>query len=73
VESTIFAEINRLKHTAIESWELDKAKTGARRAAIQQRGSSIGLARNLAEATVAYKDPNLVNTRFDRIARDHGR
>ncbi len=68
VEAVILEEINRMKQTQIETWELDKAKTSARRAAVQQRASSLGLAINLAEATVAYKDPNLTNTRFDRIS-----
>lgn len=68
VEAAILEEITRLKQTPIESWELEKAKTNARRSAIQQRASSLGLAINLAEATVAYKDPNLTNNRFDRIA-----
>ncbi|MEP7269994.1 MAG: pitrilysin family protein [Acidobacteriota bacterium] len=68
VEAAIFEEIEKLKNTPIETWELDKAKTNARRSAVQQRSSSLGLATNLAEATVAYKDPNLTNTRFEKIA-----
>jgi len=68
VESAVFEEITRVQQQPIETWELDKAKTNARRSAIQSRQSSLGLGINLAEAAISYNDPNLVNTRFEKIA-----
>jgi predicted Zn-dependent peptidase len=68
VENSVYEEIQKLQKEPIADWELEKAKQAAKRAAIQSRQSSLGLAINLVEATVAYNDPNLVNTRFDKIA-----
>ncbi|HXG93961.1 MAG TPA: pitrilysin family protein [Blastocatellia bacterium] len=68
VEALIYEEITKLQQEPIADWELEKAKQFARRAAIQSRQSSLGLAINLVEATIAYNDPNLVNTRLDKIA-----
>jgi predicted Zn-dependent peptidase len=68
VEAVISEEIARLQQEPIADWELEKAKQFARRSAISSRQSSLGLAITLAEAAVAYHDPHLVNTRFDKIA-----
>jgi zinc protease len=68
VEEAIYQEIEKLQKEPIADWELEKAKQFAKRGAIQSRQSSLGLAINLAEAAIAYKDPNLVNTRFDKVA-----
>ena len=68
VEAVIYEEIVRLQQEPIADWELEKAKQFAKRGAIQSRQSSLGLATNLVEATIAYNDPNLVNTRLDKIA-----
>ncbi len=68
VEAVIYEEIAKLQQEPIADWELEKAKQFARRSAIQSRQTSLGLAINLAEAAVAYNDPNLVNTRFEKIA-----
>ncbi len=68
VEATINEEISKLQQEPIADWELEKAKQFAKRSAIQSRQNSLGLAINMVEATIAYNDPNLVNTRLDKIA-----
>ena len=68
VEEAIYAEIAKLQNEPIADWELAKAKQIAKRSAINQRQSSLGLAINLVENTTAWNDPNLINTRLDKIA-----
>jgi predicted Zn-dependent peptidase len=67
VEAVIYEEIALLQKEPIADWELEKAKQFAKRSAIQSRQSSLGLAINLVEAVTAYNDPNLVNTRIDKL------
>jgi predicted Zn-dependent peptidase len=66
VEAAIYAEIERLQREGVTDAELEKAKTVARRNAIQSRQSSLGVAISLAEAAVAWNDPNLFNTGLER-------
>lgn len=67
VEAVIYEEIARLQQEPVADWELAKAKQFAKRNAVNARASSLGLAINLVEAAVSYNDPNLVNTRIDKI------
>jgi zinc protease len=67
VEAVIYEEITKLQQEPVADWELEKAKQFAKRNAINARQSSLGLAANLAESAVAYNDPDLVNTRLDKI------
>jgi zinc protease len=67
-EAAVYEEIAKLQREPIADWEMEKAKQFARRNAIQSRQTSLGLAINLVEATIAYNDPNLVNNRYDKIA-----
>jgi zinc protease len=68
VEATINEEIEKLQHEPIADWELDKAKNSARRSSIQGLQSSLGTAIRLSEYTVAYNDPSLINTQFQKFA-----
>ncbi|MGH9845477.1 MAG: M16 family metallopeptidase [Blastocatellia bacterium] len=68
VEAAVVEEIERLKKEPIADWELDKAKNFARRSSIQQLQSSLGVATQLTENAVAFNDPNLINTQFEKIA-----
>ena len=68
VEAVVYEEIARLQKEPIADWELEKAKQFARRNAVGSRQSSLGLAINLIEGVVSYNDPNLINTRLDKIA-----
>jgi predicted Zn-dependent peptidase len=68
VEAAIYEEIERLKKEPIADWELQKAKNSARRAFISGVQSSISRALTLGQYAVYYNDPNLINTRLDRVA-----
>jgi zinc protease len=65
-EAGIYEEIARLQQEPVADWELEKARQFLKRGAIDQVQRSLGLAINLAEAAVAWNDPNLVNTRLDK-------
>jgi predicted Zn-dependent peptidase len=68
IEAAIAEEIAQLQKAPIADWELDKAKNFARRGSIQQLQSSLGVASQLTENAVAYNDPGLINTQFEKIA-----
>jgi zinc protease len=68
VEALIYAEIDRLKKEPIADWELQKAKNSTRRTFINGLSSSILRAVTLGQYTVYYNEPNLINTRLDKMA-----
>ena len=68
VESAIYAEIERLKKDGIADWELEKAKNTTRRNFINGLQSSLSRAIQMSVWTVYYNDPNLINTRMDKVA-----
>jgi zinc protease len=67
VEDAIYAEIERLKKDGIADWELQKAKNTTRRSFINNMQSSLLRALNISVWTVYYNDPNLINTRLDKV------
>jgi len=67
VEDAIYAEIERLKKDGIADWELQKAKNTTRRTFINNMQSSLLRALNISVWTVYYNDPNLINTRLDKV------
>ena len=67
VEAAIYAEIAQIQKEPIADWELQKAKAGARRAFINSLQSSLGRANAIGQAAVYYNDPNLINTRIDKV------
>jgi zinc protease len=67
VEAAIYAEIARLQKEPIADWELQKAKSGARRNFINGLQSSLGRANSIGQYAVYYGDPNLINTRIDKV------
>jgi len=69
VESAIDAEIERVKSGPIEDWEMEKARNVARSQMVQRLGSSLYRAVLLSQYAVYYNDPDLINTRADRIGR----
>jgi zinc protease len=69
VEAAIDAEIERVKNGPIEDWELEKARTGARRSLVGSLGSSLQRAILLSQYALFYNDPERINTRADRIAK----
>ncbi|MCI0487271.1 MAG: insulinase family protein [Blastocatellia bacterium] len=68
VEAAIYAEIERLKKDEIADWELQKAKNSTRRSFINSIQNSLSRAVILGQYTVYYGDPNLINTRLDKVA-----
>jgi len=67
VEAAIYEEIERLKKEPIADWELQKAKNAARRNFINGLQSSLSRAQVLGQYTVYYNEPNLINTRLDKV------
>jgi len=68
VEAIIYAEINRLKEEPIADWELQKAKNTTRRNFINGLQSSLNRAVTLGQYATYYNEPNLINTRLDKVA-----
>jgi len=67
VEKAIYAEIERLGEQPIAEWELQKAKSTTRLGYLQGIRSAQSRATMLGTLTVKYGDPNLINTRLERI------
>jgi predicted Zn-dependent peptidase len=67
VEEVIYNEIERLKKDGIADWELQKAKNTTRRGFINSMQSSLSRAINISVWSVYYNDPNLINTRLDKV------
>lgn len=67
VEAAIYEEVARLQKEPIADWELQKAKNGARRNFINSLQSSLGRANAIGQAAVYYNDPNVINTRLDKV------
>ena len=68
VEAAIYAEIERLKKEPIADWELQKAKNSNKRNFIEGLQSSLNRSVTLGQLTAYYGDPNLINTRLDKVA-----
>ncbi len=68
VEAAIYAEIARLQKEGIADWELQKAKNTTRRNFINGLQSSLSRAITIGQYTVYYNEPNLINTRLDKVA-----
>lgn len=68
VEAAIYEEMEKLQKEPVADWELEKAKNFARRNAINAMSDSQGIAFTIAEDAIAYNDPNLINTRLQKLA-----
>jgi predicted Zn-dependent peptidase len=68
VEGAVYEEVARLQKEQIADWELQKAKNGARRNFINGLQSSLARANSIGQYAVYYGDPNLINTRLDKVA-----
>ncbi len=69
LEEAIDQEVERVKTAPIADWEIEKARTGARRSFVAGLGSSLNRAIQLSENALFYNDPDRINTRADRIAK----
>jgi predicted Zn-dependent peptidase len=67
-EAAIYDEVARLQKEPIADWELQKAKNSARRNFINGLQSSLARANSIGQYAVYYGDPNLINTRLDKVA-----
>jgi predicted Zn-dependent peptidase len=69
LEAAIDVEIERLKTEPIAAWEIEKARTSARRAFVSSLGSSISKAVQLSQDALFYDQPDRINTQEERMAR----
>src|SRR4051794_4434194 len=69
LEAAVDAEIDRLKTEPVAAWEIEKARTSARRAFVSSLGSSLSKAVQLSQDTLYYDDPGRINTEEERMAK----
>ena len=67
VEAAIYEEIAKLQNEPIADWELEKAKNSFRANYIRGKQSSMGIARAIAEATVSYGSPKVLNEALSKM------
>jgi zinc protease len=67
VEAAIYAEIDRLQREPVADWELQKASNLARLSYLSRIRSAQSRATQLSLYKVFYNDPNLLNTRLDKL------
>jgi zinc protease len=67
VEKAVYAEVDRAKSEPIADWELEKIRMTERHETAQELQSTLYRAYLIGEMAVIYGDPNLINTRFDKI------
>jgi zinc protease len=67
VEKAVYAELEKAKAEPVADWELQKARMMERHQTAQQLQSTLYRAYVIGELAVIYGDPNLINTRFDKI------
>jgi zinc protease len=68
VEKVVYAELEKAKSEAIPDWELQKVHMMERHQTAEQLQSTLYRAYIIGEMASIYGDPNLINTRFDKIA-----
>jgi predicted Zn-dependent peptidase len=68
LEAAIDAELEKVKTGTIADWEMEKARSTARRTLVGSLQSSLSRAILLSQYALFYNDPGLINTRADRIA-----
>ncbi len=69
VEAAIEEEIERVKTGPIADWEMEKARTGARRSFVNGLGSALSRAVQLSQNALFYDNPGRINTRAEAIAK----
>jgi zinc protease len=67
VEKAVLAELDRVKSEPVADWELQKIRMTERRETAQQLESTLYRAYLIGEAASIFGDPNLINTRLDKI------
>jgi predicted Zn-dependent peptidase len=69
LEAAIDAELERVKTGPIADWELEKARTAARRQYVQTMSSSLGRAMQMAQNAMFYNDPDKASKRAAQIEK----
>ncbi len=72
LEAAIYQEIETLKTDLVEDWEMEKVIAQIERQNAQRLQSTRARANALAENTVFYNDPGLINTfqeQYDRVSK----
>ena len=69
LEAAVYEEIEKVKSGPIADWEIEKAHNAMRRQQAQAVTSSLQRAIQLGEYALFYNDPNLINTRLDRVLK----
>jgi predicted Zn-dependent peptidase len=67
LEAAMYEEFEKVKTGKIEDWEIEKARNSARRSYLGGLTSSLQRAVLMSQYAVYYNDPNLINTRLDRL------
>jgi zinc protease len=73
VEQSIYADVEKIRTTPISDWELEKVRMKYRHDHAEQMSSTLSRAVSLAYYTVAWNDPNVINTeeaRLDAVTKD---
>src|SRR6202044_2674223 len=68
VEKVVYAELEKAKSEPIPDWELQKVHMMERHQTAQELQSTLYRAGLIGQMASIYGDPNLINTRFDKIA-----
>jgi zinc protease len=66
-EKMAYAEIEKVKQTPPADWEIEKARTAAKRTLVAGLQSSLQRAILLSQYALFYNDPARINTRAERI------
>ena len=69
VETALYEVIDKVKAGPIADWEIEKAHNSARRSQAGAVTSSLTRAIQLGEYALFYNDPNLINTKTDKIVK----
>jgi predicted Zn-dependent peptidase len=69
LEAAIEEEIEKVKTGPIADWEMDKARNGARNGLVSSLGSSLQRAVLLGQYALYYDNPDLINTRAQKIEK----
>jgi len=72
VEAALYEEIEKVKNGPIADWEIEKAHNNARRNQASQVTSTLSRAIQLGEYAMFFDDPNLINTRTEKVLKVTG-
>ncbi|MGH7654992.1 MAG: M16 family metallopeptidase [Gemmatimonadaceae bacterium] len=68
VEKVIYAEIEKLQAAPPADWEVEKARTAAKRGVVSQLQSSLSRAATMSQDALFYNEPGRINTEVARFA-----